>query len=167
MALEKRTHSYSESRQSVIPEWLYSAANLQVVDLLLKALIDNPGDIELSSAFANACTGQEELIATSQLSGLTSIDLRERAVASVDKMLASHREDLAAWVAHYEVVAGLDPIRAESDIRQLLSMAPNDANVLKNAVCIIWRVRGMPPWRPNRVSAPSGFPPRFNTFAGL
>lgn len=133
MALEKRTHSYSESRQSVIPEWLYSAANLQVVDLLLKALIDNPGDIELSSAFANACTGQEELIATSQLSGLTSIDLRERAVASVDKMLASHREDLAAWVAHYEVVAGLDPIRAESDIRQLLSMAPNDANVLKNA----------------------------------
>jgi tetratricopeptide (TPR) repeat protein len=133
MALEKRTHSYSESRQSVISEWLYSAANMQVVDLLLKALIDNPGDIELSSAFANACIGQNELIATSQLSGLSPGDLRERAVASADKMLASQREDLEAWIAHYEIVAGLDPVRAESDIRQLLSMAPNNLVVLKNA----------------------------------
>jgi tetratricopeptide (TPR) repeat protein len=133
MALEKRTHSYSESKQSVIPEWLYSAANLQVVDLLLKALIDNPADIELSSAFANACIGQNELIASSQLSGLSPGDLRERAVASVDKMLASQREVVEAWIAHYEIVAGLDPVRAESDIRQLLSMAPNNLVVLKNA----------------------------------
>lgn len=133
MALEKRTHSYSQSKQSVIPEWLYSAANLQVVDLMLKALIDNPGDIELSSAFANACIGQDELIASSQLSGLSPGDLRERAVASADKMLASQREDLEAWIAHYEIVAGLDPVRAESDIRQLLSMAPNNLVVLKNA----------------------------------
>jgi tetratricopeptide (TPR) repeat protein len=133
MVLEKRTHSYSESRQSVIPEWLYSAANLQVVDLLLKALIDNPGDIELSSAFANACSSQDELIATSQLSGLSSADLRERTIATADKMLASQREDIAAWIAHYEIVAGLDPVRAESDIRQLQSMAPNNLAVLKNA----------------------------------
>ena len=133
MALEKRTHSYSESRQSVIPEWLYSAANFQVVDLLLKALIDNPGDIELSSAFANACTGQAELIASSQLSGLSSADLRERAIATADKMLASHREDVEAWIAHYDIVVGLDPVRAESDIRQLLSMAPSNLSVLKNA----------------------------------
>jgi tetratricopeptide (TPR) repeat protein len=133
MVLEKRTHSYSESRQSVIPEWLHSSANFQVVDLLLKALIDNPGDIELSSAFANACTGQDELIASSQLSGLSSSDLRERAIAAADKMLASHREDVTAWIAHYDIVVGLDPVRAESDIRQLLSMAPNNLEVLKNA----------------------------------
>jgi len=133
MALEKRTHSYSESKQSVIPEWLYSAASLQVVDLLLKALIDNPGDIDLSSAFANACIGQNELIASSQLSGLSPGDLRERAFASADKMLASNREDLEAWIAHYEIVADLDPVRAESDIRQLLSMAPSNLLVLKNA----------------------------------
>ena len=133
LSLENRTHSFSESRQSVIPEWLYSAANSQVVDLLQKALINNPGDIELTMAFAKACIGQSDLISSSQLSGLTLSDLRERAIASVDKMLASHREDLDAWIAHYEIVSGLDPVRAESDIRQLLSMAPKNESVLKNA----------------------------------
>ena len=133
LSLENRMHSFSESRQSVIPEWLYSAANSQVVDLLQKALISNPGDIELSIAFAKACIGQPALISTSQLSGLTLSDLRERAIASVDKMLASHREDVEAWIAHYEIVSGLDPVRAESDIRQMLSMAPENESVLKSA----------------------------------
>ena len=133
LSLENRTHSFSESRQSVIPEWLYSAANTQVVDLLQRALINNPGDIELSIAFANACIGQTDLISSSQLAGLTPSDLRERAIASVDKMLASHREDLDAWVAHYEIVSGLDPLRAETDIRQLLSMAPENEIVLRYA----------------------------------
>lgn len=133
LSLENRTHSFSESRQSVIPEWLYSAANTQVVDLLQKALINNPGDVELSVAFAKACIGQTDLISSSQLSALTRSDLRERAIASVDKMLASHREDVDAWIAHYEIVSGLDPVRAESDIRQLLSMAPENERVLRNA----------------------------------
>jgi tetratricopeptide (TPR) repeat protein len=133
LSLENRTHSYSESRQSVIPEWLYSAANSQVVDLLQKALINNPGDIELSIAFAKACLGQTDLISSSQLGGFTPSDLRERAIASVDKMLASHREDIDAWASHYEIVSGLDPVRAETDIRQLLSMAPEDEKVLRYA----------------------------------
>jgi tetratricopeptide (TPR) repeat protein len=133
MSLENRNHSFSDSKQSVIPEWLYSASNAQVIDLLIKALIDNPGDKELSSAVANACLGKPELIAKSQLASLSPVDLRERASATVDKMLASNREDLAAWLAHYEIVSVLDPVRAESDIRQLLSMAPEDLFVLKNA----------------------------------
>lgn len=133
LSLENRTHSFSESRQSVIPEWLYSAANTQVVDLLQRALINNPGDIELSIAFANACIGQTDLISSSQLAGLTPSDLRERAIASVDKMLASHREDLDAWIAHFQIVSELDPVRAESDVRQMLSMAPQNEMVLRNA----------------------------------
>lgn len=133
LSLENRTHSYSESRQSVIPEWLYSASNSQVVDLLQKALINNPGDIELSIAFARACIGQTDLISSSQLAGLTASDLRERAIATIDKMLASHREDMDAWAAHYEIVSGIDPLRAETDIRQLLSMAPENEMVLRYA----------------------------------
>jgi hypothetical protein len=92
MVLENRTHSFSESRQVAVPDWLYSASNLNVVDLLLKALIDNPGDIELSSAVSKACLGNQDILAKSQLANLTPADLRDRAFSTADKMLASNRE---------------------------------------------------------------------------
>ncbi len=133
MYQENRSGAFSESRQVAIPDWLYSASNLNVVDLLLKALIDNPGDIDLSIAVSKACLGKEEVLAKSQLANLSSSDLRERAISTADKMLASNREVLDAWLAHYDVTSRLDIVRAESDIRQALSMAPENPSVLRQA----------------------------------
>jgi tetratricopeptide (TPR) repeat protein len=133
MALENRNHSFTDATQISIPDWLYSASTLQVVDLLLKSIIDNPGDIEISTAIAEACLGNSELRAKSQLENLTPQELRDRAISVMDKMLASNRENLPAWMAHFAIASRIDPIRAESDIRQALSMAPEDPEVLRDA----------------------------------
>ena len=133
MAMENRSHSFSDSRQVAIPDWLYAASNLNVIDLLLKALIDNPGDIDLSSALSKACLGSPDMLAKSQLANLTQADLRDRAISTADKMLASNRESLDAWLSHYEIASRLDIVRAESDIRQALSMAPENPVVLRQA----------------------------------
>jgi len=133
MALEGRTHSYTDATQVAVPDWLYSASNLKPVDLLLKAIIDNPGDVEISQAIAEACLGNPEFLAKSQLDNQTPQELRDRAVSVMDKMLASNRENLVAWLAHYSVASRVDIVRAESDIRQALSMAPADPDVLRSA----------------------------------
>lgn len=133
MALEKRSHSFTDSTQIAIPEWLYTASTLHVVDLLLKAIIDNPGDIEISTAIAKACLGNPEFLQKSQLENNTASERRERAISVMDKMLASNRESVAAWLAHYSIVSRLDVVRAESDIRQALSMDGENPNVLRQA----------------------------------
>ena len=133
MALEKRSHSFNDSARSSIPDWLYNASTLHVVDLLLKAIIDNPGDVEVSSAIAEVCLGNPEFLVKSELENKTSEELRERAVSVMDKMLASNRENLAAWLAHYSIVSRLDVVRAESDIRQVLSMDGENPIVLREA----------------------------------
>lgn len=133
MALENRKHSFTDSTQISIPDWLYSASTLQVPDLLLKAIIDNPGDIELSTSIAQMCLGNPELLAKSQFESSTPAELRDRAISVMDKMLASNREDLTAWLAHYSIASRVDPVRAESDIRQALTMAPENTEVLRDA----------------------------------
>ena len=138
MALENRNHSFTDSTQVAIPDWLYSAATLNVVDLLLKSLIDNPGDIDISNAIAEVCLGNPEFLAKSQLANEAPEDLRDRAFSVMDKMLASNRDNISAWLAHYSVASRLDVVRAESDIRQALSMAPEDPTVLREAGNHFW-----------------------------
>lgn len=133
MALEQRTHSFNDSTKIYIPEWLYSASELQVVDLLLKAIIENPGDIEISMAIAEVCLGNPDFLLKSQLDNNTPAELRDRAISVMDKMLASNRENLEAWLAHYSIVSRLDVVRAESDIRQALSIDNENPNVLVEA----------------------------------
>jgi Tfp pilus assembly protein PilF len=133
MALENRNHSFTDSTQLSIPEWLYSASTLHVVDLLLKSIIDNPGDIEISSAIAQVCLGDPVFLSKSQLDGQSPQELRDRALSVMDKMLATNREKLEAWLAHFSIASRIDPVRAESDIRQALSMAPEDPVVLREA----------------------------------
>jgi tetratricopeptide (TPR) repeat protein len=133
MALENRGYTFSDSTQVAIPDWLYSASSLHVVDLLLKSIIDNPGDIEISSAIAEVCLGNPEFYTKSQLEGASPLELKDRALSVMDKMLASNRENLQAWLAHFSVASRIDPVRAESDIRQALSMAPEDTTVLREA----------------------------------
>jgi len=133
MALENRNHSFTDSTQISIPDWLYSASTLHVIDLLLKSIIDNPGDIDISTAIAESCLGDPAFLAKSQLESLTPQELRDRAISVMDKMLASNRENLDAWLAHYSIASRIDKVRAESDIRQALSMAPEDVTVLREA----------------------------------
>ena len=133
MALDNRSFAYADSTKVAVPEWLYNASTLHVVDLLLKAIIDNPGDIEISTAIAEACLGPPELLLRSQLESNTSMERRERAISVMDKMLASNRENITAWLAHYWIVSRLDLVRAESDIRQVLSMDGSNPNVLLQA----------------------------------
>ena len=78
MALEQRSHTFNDSMKISIPEWLYSASTLHVVDLLLKAIIENPGDIEISTAVAEICLGNPEFLLKSQLENSSTADLRDR-----------------------------------------------------------------------------------------
>ncbi len=133
LAFEKRTHRLSSASQSQLPDWLMALESMNVVDLLLKALIDTPGDMRLSMALAQACLGNPEILRNSQIANDTPSDLRARALVVVDRMLASHREDPMAWLSHYAVSSQIDRIAAESDIRQALSLAPEDPRVLKAA----------------------------------
>ncbi len=133
MAIDKRVHSFADSTQIAVPEWLYTASTLHVVDLLLKAIIDNPGDIEISTAIAEACLGPPEFLIKSQLENNTYTERRERAISMMDKMLGSNRESVIAWLAHHSIVSRLDVVRAESDIRQMLSMDGTNPNVLRQA----------------------------------
>lgn len=133
MALEQRSHAFNDSMKISIPEWLYSASTLHVVDLLLKAIIENPGDIEISTAVAEICLGNPEFLLKSQLENSSTAELRDRAISVMDKMLAANRENISAWLAHYSIVSRLDVVRAESDIRQAISMDGENPSVLLEA----------------------------------
>jgi len=133
LAFEKRTHRLSTASQSQLPDWLASIESMHVVDLLLKTIIDSPGNMEISMALAQACLGDPDILRNSQIAGDSPQDLRARALVIADRMLAAHREDPMAWLSHYKISSQLDRIAAESDIRQALSLAPEDTRVLKEA----------------------------------
>jgi tetratricopeptide (TPR) repeat protein len=103
------------------------------VDLLLKALIENPGDKEISYAIALACLEDEAFLRNSQLGNDSPKGLKDRALTTVDRMLASHREDAEAWLIHYRVTSAIDRIAAESDIVQAMVLAPEDPEIVLEA----------------------------------
>ena len=133
LAIEKRTHTFSSASQSLMPEWLVTASTMHSVDLLMKALIENPGDKEISYAIALACLEDEAFLRNSQLGYDTLKGLRDRAMTTVDRMLASHREDPEAWLIHFRVTSSIDRIAAESDIVQAMVLAPEDPEIVLEA----------------------------------
>lgn len=133
LAVEKRSHLLSSGSQSQLPDWLAQFQSKLVPDQLQSALLDNPGDIELSISMAECLLGDPELLRNSSFAKDTSAELRERALQVVDRMLTANREDPQAWLAHYMILSQVDRVAAESDIRQALALAPEDATVLKQA----------------------------------
>jgi len=133
LAVEKRSHTFSSASQSLMPEWLVTASTMHSVDLLLKALIENPGDKEISYAIAMACLEEESFLRNSQLGNDTPKGLKDRALTTIDRMLASHREDAEAWLIHYRVTSAIDRIAAESDILQAMVLSPGDPEILLEA----------------------------------
>lgn len=133
LAVEKRSHTFSSASQSLMPEWLVTASTMHSVDLLLKALIENPGDKEISYSIALACLEDEAFLRNSQLGNDSPKGLKDRALTTVDRMLASHREDAEAWLIHYRVTSAIDRIAAESDIVQAMVLAPEDPEIVLEA----------------------------------
>ncbi|MFN7731671.1 MAG: tetratricopeptide repeat protein [Pirellula sp.] len=133
LAVEKRSHLLSSGSQSQLPEWLAQFQSKLVPDQIQNALLDNPGDIELSMSMAECLLGDPEILRNSSFAKDTSAELKERALQVVDRMLSANREDPEAWLAHYMILSQVDRVRAESDIRQALALAPEDASVLKQA----------------------------------
>ena len=133
LAVEKRSHTFSSASQSLMPDWLVTASSLHYVDLLLKALIENPGDKEISYAIALTCLEDEAFLRNSQLGNESQKGLKDRAITTVDRMLASHREDAEAWLIHYRITSAIDRIAAESDILQAMALAPEDPEIVLEA----------------------------------
>jgi len=133
LAVEKRSHTFSSASQSLMPDWLVTASSMHYVDLLLKALIENPGDKEISYAIALTCLEDEAFLRNSQLGNESQKGLKDRAITTVDRMLASHREDAEAWLIHYRITSAIDRIAAESDILQAMALAPEDPEIVLEA----------------------------------
>lgn len=133
LAIDKRTHSLPVATQSRLPEWFSSLNEMNVIDLLQKALIDNPGNVPLSRTLSEACLGDPEFLRGSQLDGESIQELKKRAVSIADRMLAVHREEVSVWLSHFSVLSQIDRIAAESDIQQALVLAPDDPQVLMQA----------------------------------
>jgi tetratricopeptide (TPR) repeat protein len=131
LAIDKRTHSLRNSQLEM--KWLADLNGMYVPDLLNKALLDNPGDIELSKALAEVCLGDPALLRNSRFAAENSDGLKAQALSIVDRMVTANREDPRAWLARYMVSSRVDRVAAESDIRQALKMAPDDGEVLKQA----------------------------------
>lgn len=133
LAVDKRSHSFSSASQSLMPEWLVTASAMHSVDLLLKALIENPGDKDISYAIAIACLEDEAFLRNSQLGNEGPKALKDRAISVVDRMLSAHREDPEAWLIHFRITSQIDRIAAESDIVQALALAPEDPEIVLEA----------------------------------
>lgn len=133
LAVEKRSHRLPSNVQTMIPKWLAGLEQMYVPDLLDKALIDNPGDIELSMALASLYLGDPELLRNSIVSKENSSELKARAISVADRMLAANREDPKAWLSRYMISSKIDRVSAESDMRQALTMAPDNPDVLRQA----------------------------------
>jgi tetratricopeptide (TPR) repeat protein len=133
LAVDKRSHSFSSASQSLMYEWLVTASAMHSVDLLLKALIENPGDKEISYAIAIACLEDEAFLRNSQLGNDNPKALKDRALTVVDRMLSTHREDPEAWLIHFRITSQIDRIAAESDIVQALALAPEDPEIVLEA----------------------------------
>ncbi len=133
LAIEKRSHSVPIAIQSRLPAWMTLLDGMNVIDLLQKALVDNPGNVQLSMALCEACLGDPEFLRGSQIDGESIQELKKRAVSIADRMLAVHRGDVNVWLSHFSVLSQVDRIAAESDIQQALALAPNNPKVLLQA----------------------------------
>jgi tetratricopeptide (TPR) repeat protein len=134
LLVEKRPDKLPIGALSQLPPWLVSLESMKIPDLLARVLSDMPGDIELSVSLAECLLGDSELLDGSPTFPKDNrTELKDRALNYMDRMLAANREDPEAWLAHYMISSRIDRAAAETDIRQVLALAPNDINVLKQA----------------------------------
>jgi tetratricopeptide (TPR) repeat protein len=124
---------WSVKAESEAPEWLKSLAQGHYIDLLEKALLQNPGDIELSEAFAISCTQSNTKFAGSSLADATKTELSAKAKSTLDKMLEAHIESSEAWVLHYAILMTFAPQSANETLEKALAKFPADRMVRRMA----------------------------------
>ena len=133
LALDKRTHRLPVVSEASLPKWLSKLEAMHWLDLLFKALQDNPADKELTVAVAQVCLEPSDLTTGSTLEGESVESLRDRAMVLADQLLSKDRNSLDAWMTHYEIVSKIDDEIAESDIQKALSLEPENMIAVRQA----------------------------------
>lgn len=130
LASESRSSGLAESSKLRLPRWFSTLLQMNVVDLLLKAYVDNPQNMETSIALASVCLGDSVVLQGSVLAQESRETLINRAVMIADRLIAAHPKDANAWLAHYEITSQRDRNTPDTDLEKAIALAPQDPRVL-------------------------------------
>lgn len=130
LASENRSSDLAEGAKAGLPRWFSTLMQMNVVDLLLKAYIDNPQNMELSVALSGVCLGDRQMLQGSVLAQESREALIARAVAIAERLVVAHPKDAKAWLLHYEISAQKDRNVVESDLEKAMELAPDVPQVL-------------------------------------
>jgi predicted Zn-dependent protease/Tfp pilus assembly protein PilF len=117
---------WSAKAESEAPEWLKTLAQEHHIDLLEKALLQNPGDIQLSEALALKCLNSNTDFSGSVFADATKAELQAKAKSISDKMLEAHVESAEAWLRHYGILMRFEPESANEAIENALTRFPSN-----------------------------------------
>ena len=95
-------------------DWFRQSISLNPVDLLVRAIESNPGDLELTRLLAEVCVRRPNLLENSKLASLSSENLNQLLLRSGERMLADNPSSSDACLLFLEIAATVDPIAAES-----------------------------------------------------
>jgi tetratricopeptide (TPR) repeat protein len=128
---ENRSSSLADSSKIALPRWLAGMLELNVIDLLLKAYVDNPQNMELGIALAGVCLGDQSVLKGSVLAPESKDALIARAISISDRLVAAHPQDPKAWLAHYEIGLQKDQNLSDADLERALNLGRDSAYIHK------------------------------------
>lgn len=128
---ENRSSTLADNSKIALPRWLSGMLELNVIDLLLKAYVDNPQNMELGVALAGVCLGDQSVLKGSVLAPESKEALVARAISISDRLVAAHPSDPKAWLAHYEIGLQKDQNLSEADLERALELGRDSAYIHK------------------------------------
>lgn len=128
---ENRSVNLAANSKTALPRWIAGMLELNVIDLLLKAYVDNPQNMDLGVALASVCLGDQSVLKGSVLAPESRDSLVARAISISDRLIAAHPRDPKAWLAHYEISAQKDNNVSDADLERALELAPDSPYVHK------------------------------------
>jgi predicted Zn-dependent protease len=131
--LADRPDRWSPRAEAIAPEWLRSQAQKHFAVMLDEAFRTNPGNVELTNAFANVLLNEPQRLKDSPFEKANSDERKNRAKSLASSMLLAHTDDPDAWISHYNILKIIDPKEASDSIEEAQQRFPDNKFVLRTA----------------------------------
>ncbi|MEI8214190.1 MAG: hypothetical protein WCI02_18745 [Planctomycetota bacterium] len=133
MNLANRPDRWSPKAEAVAPEWLRSQAQKHFAVLLDEAFRTNPGNVELTNAFATVLLKEPQRLKDSPFEKANKEELEKRAKSLASTMLLAHTDEPDAWMAHYNILKIIDLKEATDSIEDAQQKFPDNKFVRRTA----------------------------------
>ena len=140
LLLAKRSDVVSRYSKTSDPDWLKQFDAMHPADLLARALIDIPGDLELTELFVELCFGDQEALKNALLATDSITDLQNRAKRKVEESLSKQPESPGAWLLNFRVMALLKEDLSRADVEIAVKRFPDNPQVQKEAALYFLRL---------------------------